>query len=210
MLPAVALGFCVVVAAFSASTIDFSKVPAPAVQPMKGAFGIWGPIFAASIGHAIVSGVSGEGGNSALFLGVSYAVCAVWAAAIRRDRYAAASAALLVALLSAAAASATSAMGRGRAHWIFELSSDLLVSWLLVACLLGLVIAGASRLDTTQALVAVATATAAVAAATGKPALCVGIGWACAMQQKASWWHVVGACVALVGAIAAFFVRFGG
>lgn len=210
MLPAVALGIGVVAAAFSASTIDFSKVPAPALQPMKGAFGIWGPIFAASIGHAVVTGVSGEGGSSALLIGVSYALCAAWAAAIRRDRYAAASAALLAALLSAAAASATSAMGRGREHWIFELSADLLASWLVVAFLLGLVIAGVGRLDSPRALVGVSTATAAVAAATGKPALCVGIGWACAMQQKASWWHASGACLALLGAIAAFFVRFSG
>lgn len=206
--PLIVLG--VVVAAASASTIEFSKVPAPSLQPMKGAFGIWGPIFAASIAHAIVTGVSGEGGNGALLLSISYAVCAVWAAAIRRDRYAAASAALLAALLSAAAASATSAMGRGREHWIFELSADLLASWLIVAFLLSLIIAGASKLDTPYALVAVAAATAAVAAATGKPALCVGIGWACAMQQTASWWHASGACLALLGAIAAFFVRFSG
>lgn len=192
----------VVAAGLSSSTVDFARVPRARIQPIPAAFSIWSVIFGMSAAHATLTAIKGESALSAWYMAGSYSLCVAWALFARREWYTLASAALLGALAASMLASSAAEVGA------YEVAADLLTSWLIVASLLGLVIAGVEVVDRSEALVATAALVAAVSGATGRPALCTGIGWACALQQEGSVLHVLAASLAFAGAVTAFFRRF--
>lgn len=202
LLPSAALLLSVAAAGVASSAVDFSRVPRPRIQPLSPAFSIWSVIFGMSLAHAALTAFEGASVRSAWCLSAAYALCVAWALAVRTDRFTLACAALLGALAASILASSAAEVGA------YEVAADLLTSWLLVASLLGLVIAGVAVVDHPTALVATAALVAVVAGATGRPALCVGIGWACALQPQGAVLHVLGASLAFAGAVVAFFVRF--
>lgn len=164
----------------------------PAWQPRAAwAFGIWWPIFAASLGHAVYVAVVPDAVSVAPWgMVASYALCTAWAVAFARHRAYRVAAALLLAAAAVSVAT-VAADSRGASGWdglALEVASDLLAGWLVVAASLAACVAleraTGDRVSAWTLLAPVA-CTSAAAALCARPLLLVPYAWLLVARRAA-------------------------
>ena len=192
---AAAIALAVGAALATSTSLDFASAPRPALQPRKSAFSIWGLIF-----PLLLAGAAFVPARAVLPLWLALVCASAWGLAFRARAWRAAAGCLAAAAVLAWTATILAPLEATGAAWLGHAGTGLFAGWRTVAALLGVAIA-APRADGPVALAVASAAVAALAVATRRPAPCVAVAWAAALQRAGPAWASLG--LALGGAAGA-------
>ena len=192
---AAAIALAVGAALATSTSLDFASAPRPALQPRKPAFSIWGLIF-----PLLLSAPRSCPRARCCRCGSRSCARARGAWPSARGRGARPPAAWRRGAGLAWTATILAPLEATGAAWLVHAGTGLFAGWLTVAALLNVAIAD-PRADGPVALAVASAAVAALAVATRRPAPCVAVAWAAALQRAGPAWASLG--LALGGAAGA-------